>query len=216
MRLHDFFRSSASFRVRIGLNLKGLSVERVPVDLQRDGGEQHVPGFAALNPQRLVPVLEVEGGYLTQSLAILEYLEETHPEPPLFPADPMGRARVRALALSIACDLHPLNNLRVLRYLADPLGLDEETRNTWYRHWVATGLAGFEGLLAASSRTGPFCHGTRPGLADVCLVPQIFNALRFDCPLEPYPLSRAVFEACMAEEAFIAAQPDHQPEASRA
>ncbi len=214
MDLYDYFRSSASFRVRIGLNLKGLDPKRHFVHLTRGGGAQFAPDFSALNPQQLVPALiDDDGTILTQSLAILEYLDETHPAPPLLPTAPKDRARVRALALAIACDLHPINNLRVLFYLRDHMSQPEEARNAWYRHWVATGLAAFEAMLAGSPATGRFCHGDAPTLADICLVPQIFNAQRFDCPLDGYPTVMRVFEACMAHPAFDAAQPAKQPDA---
>lgn len=213
MRLYDYFRSSASFRVRIGLNLKGIPVERSPVHLLRDGGEQFSESFSGLNPQQLVPVLEDGGTALTQSMAILEYLDEIRPEPPFLPEAFAARARVRALAQVIACDLHPLNNLRVLRYLKDVLGRSDEERNAWYRHWVAKGLGAFEALTAGHPATGEFCHGDRPGLADIALVPQIFNARRFDCPLEDYPTTMGIFERCMETEAFDLAQPSKQPDA---
>ncbi len=213
MRLYDYFRSSASFRVRIGLNLKGIEPDRAPVHLLRDGGEQFGEDFTGLNPQQLVPVLEDGDSVLIQSMAILEYLDETHPEPPFLPAAPLGRARVRALTQIIACDLHPLNNLRVLKYLKDELGRSEDERNAWYRHWVAKGLGAFESFVAGHPDTGRFCHGDTPGLADIALVPQIFNAKRFDCPLDDYPETMTIFEACMAEPAFDAAQPDKQPDA---
>jgi maleylpyruvate isomerase len=213
MELYDYFRSSASYRVRIGLNLKGLSPERHFVHLTRDGGEQFSEGFSRLNPQHLVPVLVDNGNAISQSLAILEYLDETHPEPPFLPAAAAARARVRAMALAIACDIHPLDNLRVLFYLRDALGQDEEARNTWYRHWVAKGLEALEAALAGDRATGRFCHGDTPGLADICLVPQIFNAKRFDCPLGGYPTVMRIFDACMALPAFDAAQPANQPDA---
>ena len=214
MRLFDYFRSSASFRVRIGLNLKGLSVERTSVHLTKDGGEQFSPSFSALNPQQLVPVLEDGETVLIQSLAILEYLDETHPAPPFLPDGAAARARVRGLAQIIACDLHPLDNLRVLKYLKDELGRDEDQRNTWYRHWVAKGLSAFEAQLAGSDATGRFCHGDHQGLADICLVPQIFNAKRLDCPLDDYPVTMAIFERCMEVEPFEAATPANQPDAA--
>jgi maleylacetoacetate isomerase len=215
VRLHGYFRSSAAYRVRIALNLKKLPYEAVPVHLLRDGGEQNQPGFRALNPQGLVPVLEDDGHVLTQSLAILEYLEETHPEPPLLPADAAGRARVRALALQVACEIHPLNNLRVLRYLKRELGIDETARDRWYRHWIATGFEAFEASLS-SDESGRFCHGDTPGLADVCLVPQLFNARRFDCDLSAYPRMLAVEAACVTLPAFAAAHPARQPDADPA
>lgn len=212
MDLYDYFRSSASFRVRIGLNLKGLTPERHFIHLTKDGGQQFGDDFTRLNPNQLVPVLIDGDAVFTQSLAILEYLEETHPAPPFLPKAPAERARVRALALGIACDLHPINNLRVLFYLRDRMSQPEEARNAWYRHWVATGLAPLEKMLADSPATGRFCHGDSPGLADICLVPQIFNARRFDCPLDDYPTVMRIFDACMAEAAFDAAQPSKQPD----
>ncbi len=213
MELYDYFRSSASFRVRIGLNLKGLAPGRHFIHLTRDGGQQFGDAFSQLNPQQLVPVLVDGDTVLTQSLAILEYLDETHPEPPLLPKGPAGRARVRALALSIACDLHPINNLRVLFYLKDHMSQEEEARTAWYRHWVGKGLAAFEAMLGHGAPGGRFCHGDTPGLADICLVPQIFNAKRFDCPLDGYPTAMRAFDACMAHPAFDAAQPSKQPDA---
>ncbi|MCH8918148.1 MAG: maleylacetoacetate isomerase [Alphaproteobacteria bacterium] len=213
MLLYDYFRSSASFRVRIGLNLKGIVTERASVHLLKDGGAQFADAFTALNPQQLVPVLEDGDATLIQSMAILEYLDETHPSPPFLPQGAAARCRVRALAQVIACDLHPLDNLRVLKYLKDQLGRTEDQRNAWYRHWVAKGLGAFEALVAGHGDTGSFCHGAAPGLADIALVPQIFNARRFDCPLDDYPTVMAIFENCMAVAAFDAAQPDNQPDA---
>jgi maleylpyruvate isomerase len=213
MKLYGYFRSSAAFRVRIALNLKGLAYEPAPVHLLKGGGEQFTEAFAALNPQRLVPVLEDEGALVRQSLAIVEYIDETHPEPPLLPADPAGRARVRALALAVACDIHPLNNLRVLRYLKNTLGVDEDAKNAWYRHWIMEGFGALEALLAASAETGRFCHGDTPGLADVFLVPQVFNAERFDCDLSAFPVIRRINAACLELAAFQAALPANQPDA---
>lgn len=210
MKLHNYFRSSASFRVRIALELKGLRYDYLPVHLVR--GEQLKPPFSELSAARLVPMLEDEGLQLSQSLAIIEYLEETHPEPPLLPADPAGRARVRALALDVACEIHPLNNLRVLRYLKHELKVEEEAKNAWYRHWVETGLEAVERQLAAGP-AGDFCHGDTPGLADCVLVPQIFNAQRFGCRLDHVPRVMRVFERCMQHPAFIAAQPSRCPDA---
>ncbi len=214
MILHTYWRSSAAYRVRIALALKGLDHEKVYVHLTRGGGEHLLPAFAALNPQRLVPALELdEGAVLTQSMAIVEYLEETYPQPALLPADVLGRARVRALAQSIACEVHPLNNLRVLRYLVHELGVDDEAKTAWYRHWVQVGFEAFESALAGSSATGAYCHGDAPTLADVCLVPQVYNAQRFDVDLEPYPTIRRVAAACAALEAFAEAAPEAQADA---
>jgi maleylacetoacetate isomerase/maleylpyruvate isomerase len=213
IRLYSYFRSSASFRVRIALNLKGLDYEYVPVHLTRGGGAQFAPEFRKLSPGGLVPALEEDGRSFTQSLAIIEYLEETRPQPPLLPADPAGRARVRALALSIACEIHPLNNLRVLNYLTKTLGVSADARNAWYRHWVETGLATVEAMLATDARTGRYCHGDTPGLADCCLVPQIFNARRFDCRLDHVPTVMCVFDECMKLPAFQRAAPAAQPDA---
>lgn len=213
MKLHGYFRSSAAYRVRIGLNLKGLAWEHVGVHLLRDGGEHLKQPFATINPQKLVPVLEDGATHLSQSLAILEYLDETHPEPPLLPQDAVGRARVRALALAVACDIHPINNLRVLKYLTQVLGVTEDQKQAWYRHWVVTGFEAIEAQLAASKQTGRFSHGDTPGLADVCLVPQVFNARRFAVDLAPYPTLRRIADACEELPAFAAARPDRQPDA---
>jgi maleylacetoacetate isomerase len=211
MRLHNYFRSSASFRVRIALELKGLGYDYVPVHLVK--GEQLQEPFAPLSPERLVPVLQDGDHTLTQSLAIIEYLDETHPEPPLLPADAAGRARVRALAFDIACEIHPLNNLRVLKYLVKELGASDEAKTAWYRHWVESGLEAVERQLAAAPSTGTFCHGDRPTLADCVLVPQIFNARRFECRLDHVPTVMRVFDRCMQHPAFIAAQPSRCPDA---
>ena len=211
MQLYTFFRSSAAYRMRIALNLKGLAYEPVAVSLPRM--EHREPAFAAVNPQRLVPALVDGPVTLTQSVAMMEYLEETHPEPPLLPADPVGRAYVRALAQTIACDIHPLNNVRVLIYLKDRLGHDEQTRDRWYAHWIAEGFAALEGLLQSRGGAGRFCHGDRVGMADVCLVPQVFNARRFDCPTDPYPTVMRIFEECQALEPFARAAPERQPDA---
>lgn len=212
MRLYTYFRSSAAYRVRIALNLKGLDYQAVPVHLVKDGGQHRQPEYLALNPQGLVPALTVDGQVLTQSLAIIEYLDETHPRPPLLPADPLDRARVRALAQAIACDLHPVNNLRVLRYLGGTLGLDQAAKDSWVRHWVETGLAAFEAMLAGDPRTGAFCHGDTPGLADCCLVPQLFNARRFGCDLSAMPTITAIGARCETLPACAAASPQAQPD----
>ncbi|HEY0112174.1 MAG TPA: maleylacetoacetate isomerase [Allosphingosinicella sp.] len=203
-RLFDYYRSSASYRVRIALGLKGLDYERVPVDLLQGG--QKGPDYRSVNPQGLIPLLEIDGHRIAQSLAIIDYLDATRPDPPLLPADPADSAHVRALALIVACDIHPLNNLRVLNYLKGPLAQPEDSRNAWYRHWVAEGLAALEAL--AAPRSGLFLFGDTPTIADCCLVPQLFNARRFDVPLDPYPtLLRADAEAARLE-AFAAAHPD--------
>ncbi|MFM2054101.1 MAG: maleylacetoacetate isomerase [Pseudomonadota bacterium] len=211
MDLYSYFRSSASFRVRIALALKGLPYDYQPVHLVRN--EQLDAPYAALSPQRLVPLLRDGDEVVTQSLAIIEYLDETHPEPPLLPADAAGRARVRSLALDIACEIHPLNNLRVLRYLVKELAATEDAKNAWYRHWVETGLEAVERRLADDPRTGAYCHGDRPTMADCLLVPQIFNAQRFACRLDHVPTVMRVFDRCMAHPAFLAAQPSACPDA---
>jgi maleylacetoacetate isomerase len=203
-RLFDYFRSSASYRVRIALNLKGLDYESVALNLL-DGGQKG-PDYRAINPQGLVPALEIDGRVLTQSLAMIDYLDSTRPEPPLVPSDPADAAHVRALALVVACDVHPLNNLRVLKYLSGPLGQPQEARDSWYRHWVSEGLAALEAM--AAPRSGRFLFGDSPTLADICLVPQLFNARRFEVALDDYPtLVRADAEAGRLE-AFAAAHPD--------
>lgn len=214
MKLHTFFRSSASYRVRIALNLKGMPAVHAHVHLSKNGGEQFGPQFEALNPQHLLPVLEDDSLVLPQSLAIIEYLDETHPAIPLLPADAAGRARVRALSQLIACDIHPINNLRVLKYLSGELALSDAQKNAWYRHWVALGLAALETQLTRSPQTGLFCHGDTPTMADCCLVPQLYNARRFDCDLAPYPTIRAIEARCEAMEAFATARPEAQPDAA--
>ena len=210
MKLYGFSRSSAAFRVRIALNLKGLAYEDGFIHLRR--GEQRGPEYLAVNPQGLVPALEADGHTLIQSMAIIEYLDETHPEPPLLPRDPASRARVRALAEIVACDIHPINNLRVLRYLHGPLGHDQTAIETWYNHWIATGFEAFERLLAADKRSGAFCHGETPGLADIALVPQAVNSERYKLDLSPYPTVARIYANCMRLEAFSAAHPSNQPD----
>jgi maleylpyruvate isomerase len=210
VKLYTYFRSSASFRVRIALNLKGVAYEPTFVHLPR--GEHRASAYSKVNPQALTPALELDDGEpLAQSLAIIEYLDEVHPQPPLLPRDAKARARVRSLSLLIACEIHPLNNLRTLLYLKRALGQTEDQVNAWYRHWVADGLAKFEADVARGA--GKFCHEDSPGLADCCLVPQIFNAKRYQCDLAPYPITMRVFEACMQLEAFDRAQPSKQPDA---
>ena len=213
MRLYSYFRSSAAYRVRIALALKGLPYDYLAVHLLKDGGQQLQPDFRRLSPAALVPVLEDGGHVLTQSLAIIEYLEETHPQPALLPATPAERARVRALALDIACDIHPLNNLRVLKYLKSPLGIDQQGRDEWYRHWVEGGLAALERMLADSPATGLCCHGDQPTLADLCLVPQVYNARRLKSDLTAMPTVVRIADHCAALPAFQAAHPDAQPDA---
>ena len=213
LRLYTYFRSSAAYRVRIALNLKGLAYEAVPVHILRDGGQQNQPAYRALSPLGTVPALETEGEVITQSLAIIEYLDETHQLPPLLPASVADRARVRALAQTIACDIHPVNNLRVLQYLGKHFAATQEQKDAWYRHWVGEGLRAVEQLLVGDSRTGAFCHGDAPTLADCCLVPQVFNARRFDCPLDAMPTIRRIVAACEALPAFRNAAPAMQPDA---
>lgn len=210
MKLYSYFRSSAAYRVRIALNLKGVAAEIVPVHLVRGGGEQRVPAFLAKNPQGLVPALELDDGtVLTQSLAIIEYLEAIRPAPALIPADPVLAAKVRAVALAIACDTHPLNNLRVLDYLKGPLGQAQTQVDAWYRHWVLKGgLEAVERMIEGA----PFCFGSAPSLADVVLVPQVFNARRFKVPLDHLPKVLAADEACAGLDAVARAHPDRQPD----
>jgi len=211
VKLYTYFRSSAAFRVRIALNLKRLPYEPLFIHLAK--GEHRRAEYTGVNPQGLLPTLIADDGMrLTQSLAIIEWLEETHPEPPLLPQGANARARVRSLADLVACEIHPLNNLRVLQHLKRVLGQNEEQVNAWYRHWIADGLAKLEAELATDG-TGKFCHGDRPTLADCCLVPQIFNAQRYNCELSGFPVAMRIFEACMALEAFDRAQPSRQPDA---
>jgi maleylacetoacetate isomerase/maleylpyruvate isomerase len=210
MELYSYFRSSASYRVRIALALKGLQADYHGVHLPSK--EQMAESYAAVSASRLVPLLKDDGHVLTQSLAIIEYLDETHPEPPLLPRDAAGRARVRAMALDIACEIHPLNNLRVLRFLVGPLKVSEEDKDRWYRHWVETGLEVVERQLNA--QPSRFCHGDTPGLADCTLVPQIFNARRFHCRLDHVPQVMRVYEACMALDAFEKTRPEACPDAT--
>ena len=212
MKLYNYFRSSASFRVRIALALKQLPYEYVSVHLAK--GEQRQAGFVEMSADGLVPLLELpDGTRLSQSLAIMEYLDELHPAPALLPADALGKARVRALAQGIACEIHPVNNLRVLKYLTHELKVDEAAKNTWYRHWVRTGLEAFERQLAQQP-PARYCFGDAPTMADCCLVPQIYNAQRFDTPLDGLPRTMAAYEACMALPAFQAAQPSACPDAA--
>ena len=213
LKLYDYFRSSAAYRVRIALNLKQLGYQQQPIHLTRDGGEQFRPEYRAINPQARVPALDVDGAVLTQSLAIIEYLDETHPVPPLLPREPLARARVRAMAQVIACDIHPLANTSPLNYLRKQLGQNEDAVNGWYRHWVENGLAALEKLVAAQPRDGNYCIGAQVTLADVCLVPQMANARRFNCDVSGCPTLVKIDAACRALAAFAAAAPEKQPDA---
>lgn len=213
MRLYTYFRSTAAWRVRIALNLKGLAWESVPVHLLRDGGEQHGEPYRVLNPQGLVPMLVDGDEHIIQSLAIVEYLDETHPEPPLLPRAPTGRARVRALAQVIACDIHPLNNLRVQQYLAEEFGADDDAKRAWMQMWMGAGFDALERMLAGDPRTGACCHGDTPTLADLCLVPQVFNARRFGLELAPFPTITRIDAHCSGLAAFRDAAPEHQADA---
>lgn len=209
--LYSYFRSSAAYRVRIALNLKKIDHEIRPVHLLRHGGEQFHADFLALNPQGRVPVLIVQNQVLTQSSAIIEYLEEVFPEPPLLPEDPLDRAYVRSLAQLIACDIHPLNNLRVLHHLKNTVRYDG--KQDWYRHWVEEGFAALEMRLQKSGRRGRYCFADTPGLADAFLVPQVYNALRFDCDMSGFPLIGGIYRQCLKEPAFVEAAPENQPDA---
>jgi maleylpyruvate isomerase len=211
VKLYNYFRSSASFRVRIALNLKGLSYEYIPVHLAK--GEHKLDGYSGISADGLVPLLDTGAERLSQSLAIIEYLDETHPEPALLPQGTVDRAKVRALAQSIACEIHPLNNLRVLKYLSKDMGVSEDTKNAWYRHWVRVGLEAFERQLQSSAPAdSTYCFGSTPTLADCCLVPQIFNGMRFNCDFSGLPRTMAAFENCMKLAAFDQAQPKHCPD----
>jgi len=215
LRLYGFWRSSAVYRVRIALNLKGQPYETVPVHLVRDGGEQHKPEFAELNPQELVPVLKHGHRLLRQSLAIIDYIDETWPEPPLLPSVARDRQRVRAIAQMIACEIHPLNNLRVMKYLESSFGASEKQREEWTRHWIASGFDALEKVLADNPSTGTFCEGDVPTMADCCLVPQVYNANRFKVDLKPYPTIRRINQACLEIEEFDKARPEKQPDAPK-
>jgi maleylpyruvate isomerase len=214
MKLYSYFRSSASYRVRIALNLKNLPYETVPVHLLRDGGEQLKPEYRKLNPDAIVPTFVDDDNHaIQQSLAIIEYLEETHPEPALLPKSPIDRAHVRSLALQIACEIHPVNNLRVLKYLKHTLGVDDAAKDAWYRHWIESGFETLEARLAHDSRTGTFCFGDSPTLADLCLVPQVFNAHRFKIDTTRYPTIQRICENASQLDAFSRAAPGAQPDA---
>lgn len=211
--LHSYWRSSAAYRVRIGLNLKGLRYDIAAVHLVRDGGDQHKPGYLATHPQKLVPVLQHGQRMLRQSLSILEYLDEMWPEPALLPATARERQRVRALAQLVACDVHPLNNLRVLQYFEHEWNVPQPERDAWVRHWIEEGFTAFEAMLQNHPSTGRFCDGNAPTIADCCLVPQVYNARRFGLDLSPYPTILRIEDACLALPAFDAARPERQPDA---
>ena len=212
MKLIGYFRSSAAYRVRIALNLKGIAVEHASRHLRK--GEQSSADYVAINPQKLVPALVLDdGSVLTQSLAIMEYLEETHPEPPLLPRDPVGRARVRSLSLIVSADIHPIQNLRVMAYLRQKFDQTEESAFTWSRHWIETGFDAYEATLTREAATGAFSHGDRPTMADMCLVPQVFNATRFKVDMKRYPTIQRIYDTCMKHPAFDAAQPSKQQDA---
>jgi maleylpyruvate isomerase len=213
MKLYGYFRSSASYRVRIALNLKGLQYERAPIHLRRGGGEQFAAAYKAINPQALVPSLEDSGRILTQSLAILEYLDERYPNPPLLPSEAADKALVRSMALVVACEIHPIQNLRVLVYLRQQLKHSEEETNAWARHWINLGLSALEQMVLSAPKRGKFCYGDNPTLADICLVPQLANSRRFGCDLSSFPTLLAVESSCTSLPAFADAAPEKQPDA---
>lgn len=207
MKLYDYYRSTACYRVRIALNIKNIAYETIPVHLVREGGEQKLPEYLAVNPQGLVPSLEVDGAIITQSLAIINYLEEAYPEIPILPKDLIMKATIRSLALLIACDVHPLNNLRVLNQLKQEFQAGESQIRQWYHHWLKAGFDAFETKLTKLERTGDFCFGTTPSLADICLIPQVYNAERFQFAMDDYPLINAINQHCLTLEAFKKASP---------
>jgi maleylacetoacetate isomerase len=213
MKLYTYFHSSASYRVRIALNYKGIAHQSAFIHLQK--AEQSAPPYKAVSPAGLVPALEDGGRVLSQSLAIIEYLDETHPGPKLIPASPVDRAYVRAFSQIVACEIHPLNNMRTLNHIRQAYGLDQEGVNAWYRHWIADGFAMMEGFLAREGRSGPFCLGGQVSMADCCLVPQVFNAQRYKCDLAPYPTVMRINDECVKLDAFIAAHPMNQPDAPK-
>jgi maleylpyruvate isomerase len=211
LKLHSYYRSSATYRVRIALEIKKLNWESIPVNLQL--GEQNLETFLQHNPQGLVPLLESNGHYLSQSLAIIEFLEEMHPDTPLLPTDIVERSQVRRFAQHIAMEIHPLNNLRVLKYLENELGLNEDKKTAWYQHWIAEGFSALEQSLKNTDCEAQFCFGERPSLADVCLIPQVYNGLRFDCDFSDYPIIQSIWDHCMTLDAFKRTAPESQPDA---
>lgn len=212
LRLYTYFRSSAAYRVRITLNLKGVAYRPEFVHLLRGGGEQRQPAYLKLNPQGLVPTLVDGGEVITQSLAIIAYLDEIYPQPPLLPDNPKARAYVRSLAQTVACDIHPLNNLRVRQYLGEHPGCSDADWQNWYGHWIREGFKALETALAAHPSSGQCCYGDSPTLADICLIPQVFNALRFNCDLSSYPFLQRIYRYCTGLEAFWRAAPERQPD----
>ncbi len=213
MKLYDYANSSAAYRVRIAMNLKGIAYDRAVISLIKDGGQQHSAAYKAVNPQELVPSLDVDGHVIGQSLAIIEYLDETYPAPPLLPSYPIEKARVRNIAYAIACDIHPPNNLRMRAQLKALGHSEEEIMAKWYAHWITVGFTGLEAMVSASKETGTFCHGDAPTLADICLVPQMANAYRFKVPVDAFPTLVRIDKACRALPAFAAAAPEKQPDA---
>jgi maleylpyruvate isomerase len=213
VKLYSYFRSSAAYRVRIALALKGVETDYRYIHMLRDGGQQHSAEYGAVNPMKLVPAIETEDGVLTQSIAICEYLDEIHPDPPLLPETAGDRAYVRAIAATVACEIHPLNNLRVLKYLSGTLGIDKDARDSWSRYWIAEGFSGAEAMIARSGKAGAYCFGDTPTLADIFLVPQIANARRIACDLSPYPLLTAIEQRAILVPAFAAAAPGAQIDA---
>jgi maleylpyruvate isomerase len=212
LKLYNYYRSSASFRVRIALNYKNLSYEYLPVHLIREGGEQYKSDFQAINPQSLIPVLQEGDQIITQSLAILEYLEETHPTPALLPKDPIQRAQIRAFAQAIVSEMHPVNNSRVLNYLKDELKVDEDEKLAWYHHWLQIGFTALEKIIIQNN-SGLFCFGAQLSFADICLIPQIRNAYRFNFAMDAFPRLMKIYEHCLSLDCFVKAQPEQQPDA---
>ncbi len=211
--LYTYWRSSAAYRVRIALNLKGLAWKPAAVNLARGGGEHRLPGYREINPEGLVPTLRYGDQSVSQSLAIMEFLEEQHPQPSLIPGDAVARSRIRALSMAVACDIHPLNNLRVMKYLKASCGQSDADVSRWYGHWIAEGFSRVEARLTGDGDSGRYCFGDTPTMADCCLVPQVYNAKRFECDLRPYPVIRRINDACLELDAFRNAEPSAQPDA---